>query len=111
MEIYQITHHDGTKGKITQHQALKITKMMFDDIKTPRQKYDAMYQKNKHYLHRAKKNLKTMFELQQCPQTQEQLKKLMYEHLPNLTYKQADALQEMIEMIIGMYFMYLDDED
>ena len=110
MEIYEITHHDGTKGKITQHQAMRITKMIFQDIKTPRDKYNSMTQKNKNYLHNAKKNIKAMFELQQCPQTQEQLKKLMSEKLPNLNPLQASALYQMIQMIIGLYFVQLDQD-
>lgn len=111
MQLIEITHQDGTKGKITQNQAFRISKMMYHDMRTPQQKYSHMSKKNKQYLHKAKKNIKMILQLDDLPQTQDQFKKLLYKNMPNFSWKQTQMLYEMIQAIIGMHYCKLDIED
>ena len=111
MQTYEIIQVDGTKGKITEQQIMRVFRMMQKGTKTPMHKFFLMNQKNEEYLHKALRNIKMILQLQDYPETQDELKKLLYKNTNNLSWKQTEMLYEMIQAIIGMYFKKIDQKD
>lgn len=118
MEMYQVVLHDGTKGHLTENQALRISKIINDHPKYSKdvanhQKHKERQEflvKNDQKFHHLMHYLKQEYGLNKCPKTEEQLLELMYHKMPIWSETEVMNFHKMIEVIISRYIREIFDQ-
>lgn len=107
MEHMEITHPDGTKGKITHAEAKRIAEAIWsDDKEAAAEKYWQSPQRtsrNEKYCKNAAENIRRMAGWEHAPETEDDLKEILFEKIPGLKEKDANLLYEVVEMAIALH--------
>jgi hypothetical protein len=115
MDFMEVMHTDGSKGKITHEEAWKIAEMVKHDKEmSAKQDWQSPTKnhKNSKYGKKAAENIRRMAGWEYLPQTEDDLKAILYEKMPGWSKCQADLMYEIIEMGIALHSEYLmDDKD
>ena len=99
MEHVEITHHDGTKGKISMEEANRIH-LMIQELER-----DTMREENEHYTMNAGRHIIRLAgqEWGDAKDLDEDtLKSILFQCMP-FNKEQADLMYEIIERAIGMH--------
>ena len=99
MEHIEITHHDGTKGKISMEEANRIH-LMIQDLER-----DTMREENEHYTKSAGRHIIRLVGHEWGEEDdldEDTLKSILFQCMP-FNKEQADLMYEIIERAIGMH--------
>lgn len=119
MQMYEVILQDGTKGHLSESQALRIMKMMQDHPKYSKQmehkQHDKKHEKQHFLIKNQQKHqqlmnyLKQEFHLKKCPKTEEQFIDLMYHKMPVWTEQQAMNFYKMLQVMMARHIMEIFD--
>ena len=112
---HEITLANGVTAKITEHEAKRIAEHV-NSVNGGTTSHHTHYpaamagdhssavKQNSKYLCNAKRNIMTLLEWDHKPETEEELKAILFKYMPELSEDQADLLYEIIEMAIALHF-------
>lgn len=110
MDYLEITHHDGTKGKISHAEAKRIAETMWEHKEKAAEDYwksPARNNKNAEYGEKAAENIRRMAGWEKAPTTEDDLKWILYKKMPGLSECQANLLYEIMEMAAALHAEHL----